>query len=224
MTADARRISLASPARLFDEVVKLFLSGSAKKCWQLLSESGIAAAIFPDFYAWLTKAESRSCLESLSWIDEAVASKMAVSPALLLAMFFSDYLAEKGEGLLCRGDSFQARLDGSLALFMEELGGRLFIPQRTVMRLREILLLQQRLLKTPGRKPENVISRPGFGEALEYLRFWALHKPAFGKTVHWWEHLHTTKKPVPVDDAESSSGEAKRRKRSHRRRRRPKPA
>lgn len=224
MTADARRITLASPVRLFDEVMKLFLSGDAEKCWQLLRDSGLAAAIFPDFSAWLTKAESRHCLKSLSWFDKAVESKSAVSPALLLALFFGGYLAEKGEGLLCRGDSFQARIDGSLALFMEEISGRLFITQRTIMRLREILLLQQRLLKTPGRKPENVISRPGFGEALEYLRFSALDNAALGKTVHWWEHFNADKKPLPANGGEDFSGEAKRRKRTNRRRRRPQPA
>lgn len=224
MTADARRITLASPARLFDEVVKLFLSGGAQKCWQLLWASGLAEAIFPDFSAWLTSSETISSLKSLPWLDAAVQSKKAVSPPLFLALFFGDYLAAKGERLNCRGDAFQARIDGSLALFMEELGGRLFIPQRTVMRLREILLLQQRLLKTPGKKPENVISRPGFGEALEYLRFCTADNAALGKTVHWWEHFNADKKPLPGDGVEGVFGEAQRRKRSHRRRRRPKPA
>lgn len=224
MTADARRITLASPARLFDEVVKLFLSGGAQKCWQLLWASGLAEAIFPDFSAWLTSSETISSLKSLPWLDAAVQSKKAVSPPLFLALFFGDYLAAKGERLNCRGDAFQARIDGSLALFMEELGGRLFIPQRTVMRLREILLLQQRLLKTPGKKPENVISRPGFGEALEYLRFCTADNAALGKTVHWWEHFNADKKPLPGDGVEGVAGEVQRRKRHHRRRRRPKPA
>lgn len=224
MRADARRITLASPVRLFDEVVKLFLSGGAEKCWQLLWDSGLAEAIFPDFSVWLTSSETLSGLKALPWLDAAVQSKRAVSPPLFLALFFGDYLAVKGEGLICRGDSFQARLDGSLALFMEEAGGRLSIPQRTVMRLREILLLQQRLLKTPGKKPENVIARPGFGEALEYLRFCTVDNAALGKTVHWWEHFSAAKKPLSADGGEAFSGEVQRRKRTRRRRRRPKPA
>ena len=171
MLENSRRITLSSPARLFDEVVKLFLSGAAEKCWQLLRESGLAAAIFPDFSEWLTEKESGACLSSLPWIDKAVQSKRPVSTPLLLALFFGDYLAEKGTGLICRDNSPQTRIDGSLALFMEEAGGRLFIAKGTIMRLREILLLQQRLLKTPGRKPENVISRPGFTDALDYLAF-----------------------------------------------------
>jgi len=189
MIENSRRITLASPARLFDEVVKLFLSGSGEKCWQLLCESRLAAAIFPDFFEWMAGKESDPCRSSLQWIDTAVQSKRAVSTPLLLALFFGDYLAAKGAGLLCRDNSLQARVDGSLALFLEETGVRLFIPQRTIMRLREILLLQQRLVKTPGRKPENVISRPGFADALDYLAFNAMSDAPLNGVVGWWRHL-----------------------------------
>jgi len=189
MVANSRRISLASPPRLFDEVVKLFLSGAGAKCWQLLCESSLAAAIFPDFFEWIATKESDPCRNSLQWIDTAVQSKRAVSTPLLLALLFGDYLAEKGTSLICRDNSLQARIDGSLALFLEETGVRLFIPQRTVMRLREILLLQQRLLKTPGRKPENVISRPGFADALDYLAFNAMSDAPLNRVVGWWRHL-----------------------------------
>lgn len=221
MVADARRITLASPARLFDEVVKLFLSGRAEKCWQLLWDCGLAMAILPDFSTWLKSADSISCLQALPWLDALTESKKAVSPPLFLALFFGGYLAEKGESLVCRGDSFQARIDGSLALFMAEVGGRLFIPQRTVMRLREILLLQQRLVKTPGRKPENVISRLAFNEALDYLRFSALDNPVLGKTVHWWEHFAAGKMTTADVSGQNPASETGRRKRKRRRRRRP---
>jgi poly(A) polymerase len=215
---NARKITLASPARLFDEVVKLFLSGAAGKCWQLLIDSGIAAAIFPDFTAWLKEQEGAACLSALAWIDDAVQNKRTVSTPLLLALFFGGYLEEKGAGLICRDNSPQTRIDGALVLFMEETGGSLFIAKGTLMRLREILLLQQRLLRTPGRKPENVISRPGFGDALNYFSFISYDSPALEKAVHWWERLYTDKKPVPVNENDSSSGATIRRKRRSRRR------
>jgi len=223
MRAEARRITLASPARLFDEVMKLLLSGRAERCWQLLWDCSLVEAIFPDFSLWRANTGTISWLKVLSWFDAAVESKKEVSPPLFLALFFSDYLAAKGDSLICRGDSFQTRIDGSLALFMAEIGGRLFIPQRTVMRLREILLLQQRLLKTPGKKPENVIARPGFAESLEYLRFCALDNPALGKTVHWWEHLAAGRMPAVDAVGQNPGNETKRRKRN-RRRIRPQPA
>jgi len=219
MLENSRRITLASPARLFDEVVKLFLSGAGERCWQLLCESGLAAVIFPDFFEWLTGKESSRCRNVLQWIDQAVQSKKAVSTPLLLALFFGDYLAEKGEGLICRDHSQQARIDGSLALFMKETGGRLFIPQRTIMRTREILLLQQRLLKTPGRKPENVIARPGFADALDYLTFHALSDTPLNRAVGWWGHLAAgtgmaiaTQESLPTNHDDGHRGKKRRRR------------
>jgi poly(A) polymerase len=223
MVENSRRITLASPVRLFDEVCKLFLSGAAEKCWQLLWQSGLSAAIFPDFSQWLLEMGGSASLTSLQWLDTTVKNRKPASTPLLLATVFTEYLTAKGEKLLCRDPSFQARLDGALALFMTEIAGRLVIHQRTVMRLREILLLQQRLVKTPGRKPENVISRPAFSEALDYLRCCAITDPHRAKTVHWWERFHADGKPVTGNGSELTLDEPKRRTRKRRKRRQPPP-
>lgn len=222
MQENACRITLASPARLFDEVVKLFLSGAAESCWQLLHTSGLAAAIFPDFVEWLTKTDKQACLPPLAWIDKAVKSGKPVSTPLLLALFFGDYLAGKGTGLICRDTAAQTRIDGSLALFMEEIGGNLFIPQRTIMRLREILLLQQRLLRTPGRKPENVITRPGFADALDFLEFNALREAPLNRIVHWWSHLATGSGGAAASPGNQATGREDGRRGKRRRRRKKK--
>lgn len=224
MVENSRKITLSAPARLFDEVVKLFLSGAGERCWQLLSESGLAAAIFPDFSEWLKSRENNPCIKPLLWVDKAVQDKKSVSTPLLLALFFSDYLLEKGSRLICRDNSLQTRIDGSLALFMEESAGRLAIPQRTIMRLREILLLQQRLLRTPGKKPENVISRQGFADALEYLGFCAETDPSLKRVVIWWEHLGAAKGVSSATDETGPESGQERKKGRRRRRGKKKPA
>ena len=189
MQENSRRITLSSPARLFDEVVKLFLSGAAEKCWQLLCESGLCAAIFPDFFDWLAGKEVDPSLKAVAWIDKVVRSGRTVSTPLLLAALFADYLAEPGGRLVPEQRPVQINIDRSLALFMKETAERLFIPQRTVMRLREILLLQQRLLKIPGRKPENVVTRPAFADTVEYLCFCSVDNPSLEKIVNWWQRF-----------------------------------
>jgi poly(A) polymerase len=220
MIENSRRITLTSPARLFDEVVKLFLSGAAQECWRLLCESGLAAAIFPDFFEWLAEKRPELSLDALPWVDMAARSGRAVSTTLLLALLFGDYLSDKAERLVYRDSSWQTRVDSSLALFMEETGGRLFIPQKSVMRLREILLLQQRLIKIPGRKPENVISRPGFADALSYLGFCSADNPQLDKAASWWERYAGDNVLPPLDTATSTpTSKAHHKKHSHRRKR-----
>jgi len=219
MTANARRITLASPARLFDEVVKLLLSGAAKKCWRLLGASGIAAAVFPDFCEWLAAQDADPTAKAVAWIDSTLRSGGAVATPLLLALFFGEYLSASGE----KGLPAQANLDRSLAGFMTETAGRIFIPQRTVMRFREILLLQQRLLKVPGRKPENVIARPAFADAVDYLRFSAGGNASLVKTVSWWDRLAAARGGAHPAAEEETGGGGERPKGRRRRRGRRKP-
>jgi len=219
MSTDARRITLASPARLFDEVVKLFFSGAAAECWQLLCASGLAAAIFPEFVEWLSAKEVDPSLKAVAWIDSTLQSGGTVSNPLLLALFFGEYLTSSGTN----GLPAQLNIDRSLAGFMEELAGRILIPQRTVMRFREILLLQQRLLKMPGRKPENVITRPAFAEAIHYLRFCSGGNASLEKAVSWWDRLAAAKGVTPSAIEKESDGREERPRGRRRRRGRKKP-
>lgn len=189
----AHTVGRTSPARLFDEVLKLFLCGAGEKCGYLLVKSGLFAAIFPNVDEWL--ATRGACdlagplQRALGMVDAAVQSRRPVSPPLLLALLFGDYLAEKSAQLLDAGARPQASIDGAVAEFMQELSGRVVVPQRSVIRLREILLLQQRFGRMPGRRPEAVVSRPGFGEALEYLRFTAAADSSLEKVHGWWGRL-----------------------------------
>jgi hypothetical protein len=49
----APSITRASPARLYEEVLKLFLKGSARQVFPLLEASGLFAALFPFFQIWI---------------------------------------------------------------------------------------------------------------------------------------------------------------------------
>ena len=46
-------ISRASPARLYEEMLKLFLLGSARPVFSLLDKSGLLAALFPGLSQWI---------------------------------------------------------------------------------------------------------------------------------------------------------------------------
>jgi len=50
----AERICQASPPRLFDELMKMFLSGEGEQCYQLLRHFGLFAALFPFLDEWLS--------------------------------------------------------------------------------------------------------------------------------------------------------------------------
>lgn len=222
----ADSIGKASPARLFDEMLKLFLCGEGAKCGYLLLQSGLLAAIFPNVNEWLATRSSCS-LEgpfhrALTMVDGLGKSRHKVSPALLLALVFGDYLSDKGAVFADKGARSQESMDMAIAEFLQEISGRITITQKVVMRLREILLLQQRFSRIPGRKPETVTARPGFGDALEYLRFTAAADSSLEKRCGWWgrmaEKTSLTAGGEEAVEGEASAVTAKRRRRRRKRR------
>ena len=208
----AGRISQAAPARLFDELLKLFLSGAAVQCYQLLRMSPLLASLLPEFTSYLEENNDVRVVAALQWLDNRVAASLETTPQLVLAAIFGSYLTSGAAG-----HPYQERLDSSLAAFMAELNGRIHIPQRILMKLREILLLESRLVNVPGRKPQNVVARHGFAEAMEYLQLQAEHDCELLKSVRWWER-YAGDNPPPVERPAASDNAEPRRKRRPRRR------
>jgi poly(A) polymerase len=218
-------ITDSSPARLFDELLKTFLSAAAADCYRMLRSGGLFKALLPVFDEWLDENGDETLGHSLRWIDDRLAREETVSPQLFLALFFGDCLEKSAEGLSAHSGSFQDSIDHALASFMQETCPIVLIPQRTAMRLREILLLSERLLKIPGRKPANVVARPGFREALEYLHFKGSLDSRIGKAIGWWEHYLSGQgvPPAPPEPFAEAGMERHGRRRRHHRRRRHKP-
>jgi hypothetical protein len=115
---------------------------------------------------------------------------------------------------------FQVRLDSSLALFMQEVAGRIHIPQRILMKLREILLLESRLVQTPGKRPQSVLARPGFSDAISYLHLQGERDRDLARSARWWERYAGEGVMVPPEHSPAATDAAPGRKKRRRRRRR----
>ncbi len=226
----AERICQAAPPRLFDELLKMFLSGEGEQCYQLLRQCGLFAALFPFLDAWLAREEDgfphTAISDALLRVDEMVCRGEKPTIPLFLAMFFGSYLEEEAERLRVDGAAPQESIEMAVAGLMAETAPRVQITQRVAYRLREILVLQQRFGRIPGRKPGSVLARPAFAEALAYLRFRAAGRRELMKSCGWWEGQAAGIEPeVPQQPAETGQeGGGKRRTRRRRRRRGPPPS
>jgi poly(A) polymerase len=133
---------------------------------------------------------------------------------------FGGYLDSGCLTAIATAAPYQARLDSAVAAFMQETCSRVQIPQRTAMKLREIMLLSSRLVQIPGRKPQNVIARHGFIDALAYLQLRAEHDRELAKSARWWERYAGDNVLPPVESTTAAAVEPRRRKRRPRRGRR----
>ncbi|GAM10321.1 poly(A) polymerase I [Geobacter sp. OR-1] len=224
LAAAAATIVRAAPPRLYDEMLKLLLSGEGAKCYDLLCQTGLFAALFPDFSSWLG-AESEGFPhtrfgEMLDYVDSRIQQGDKVSQPLLLALIFGEYIDEKAERFRRQGAPWQQSVNAAVAEFMGETCPVVMIANRVGMALRDIISQQMRLKKIPGRRPETFISRHDFNDIIEYCRVTRGDKKEVGKQLDWWAAQAEQQAPVPVPPELMRETEALPRKRKRRRRRR----
>lgn len=224
LVAAADTIVRATAPRLYEEILKLFLSGEAAKCYGLLRQTGLFAALFPGFSSWLD-IESEGFPhtrfgEMLGYVDSRIQQGDKVSPPLLLALLFGEYIDEKVESFRRQGAPWQQSINAAVAEFLGETCPIVMIANRVGIALRDIISLQMRLKKIPGRRPELFIGRHDFTDIIDYCRVTCGNKDDVIKQLDWWldqaaRHEPVTQLPEQIDRLEIPQRKKKRR---HRRR------
>ncbi len=215
-------ISRASPARLYEEMLKLFLMGSSRPVFDLLETSGLLAALFPLLGQWLSgSSDHRAALAAnLEGLDRLFQSGTAPSPALFFAALFGPSLEEGALEHQRDGIPRQQSLDAVCTAFLQELRNIVSVPARIGAQMRTILAVQTALHRRPPRRPAIMAGRAGFADALAYLRLTAEWKRENQAALKWWE-AYLSGVPAKME-AEPSPEEAPvKRRRKKRRRHRP---
>jgi poly(A) polymerase len=212
-------ISRVSPARLYEEMQKIFLLGSAQPAFSLLEKSGLLTALFPGLSRWIYGNNHRLALldTNLEYLDQQYRNGTPASLALFLAALFGPGLEKAA--LARHRDSIPRRqaLDETCAIFMEEISRTVSIPGRVGNQLRAILALQASLNRMPPQQPASIAGRPEFGEALVYLRLAAETRRECKTSLEWWSTflLETPSvicSEIPTDEAPSKKRRKRRRK------------
>lgn len=202
------------PARLFEEVCKLFLTGHAARTLEALQRFRLTLALFPVLRqkGGSGKAEVTPLLrEALLNTDQRVAGNQSVTPAFLYAALLWQPVNERAEKLRTSTDSdFQALQQAAEEIIYEQVQ-RTALPRRFSTVTREIWLMQHRLNKTRGRRAMRILHHPKFRAAYDFLLLRALEDSQWQDLADFWTKAQAEEQP-------ESSPE---RKRPPRRRRRP---
>jgi poly(A) polymerase len=213
-------ISRVPTARLYEEIQKMFLFGSARPVFDLLDRSGLLAILFPCLYQWIYRNNNHLELlqTSLEGFDLLYRNGTPPSPAIFLAAFFGPYLEEEILERTREGIARPLALDATCAHFMEEIRTTVCIPGRVGSQLRAILALQPSLHKMPPRRPISILNRSEFADALAYLRLASETRKENRTSLEWWETFLSA--PPSAMPEEPPTDEIPERKRRRRRRRR----
>lgn len=161
------------PARLFEEVLKLLLSGQGLATYGLLHKFHLFESLFPQLAPLITANDSREVKfieQVLINTDNRINTGMKVTPAFIFAAFLWYPLEERcqqhmSEGGLTHFDAFNLALNDVLHRQIQ----RIMIPKRFSIPIREIWQLQQRLPKRFGRRAYQLLDHPRFRAAYDFL-------------------------------------------------------
>jgi poly(A) polymerase len=212
-------------ARLFEEVLKLFLGGTAVACFEKLRQYGLFAELFPDTDASLALLEHEFpltlVLNGLENTDNRIREDKPVTPAFLFAVLLWEPVRLRAEKLQADGESpYQAvqRAGGEVVARQVQ---RIALPRRFSTPMQEIWGLQSRFLQTRGKRPQRLLTHPRFRAAYDFLLLRAQSGEADPELASWWTDFQDGNAEAP---APTEPGSAGRRSRRGGRRRRRKPA
>jgi len=222
----ARLLKDIPPARLFEEICKLFMTGHAARTMEALQRFELTRVLFPVLEAEGKPGRVRTgpLLETaLKNTDERVADNRPVTPAFLFAALFWHPVKARADTLHAGGMQEHLALGQAADEVMSEQVRRTAVPRRFSVVTRQIWIMQPRFNHTHGRRAKTLLGDRRFRAGYDFLLLRAEEDESLKVLCeHWTEAQkgvkpHTSKEPA-------AKGEPRRTKRSPRRRRRRSPA
>jgi poly(A) polymerase len=178
------------PSRLFDEMLKLLLSGQALACVVDLRARGLHHGLLPMLDIILEQPlGERFIALALKNADERVRQEKPVSPGFLFAaLLWHEVLAQWNILQIAGGKpmlALQQAMDEVLVVQNKELA----IPRRYDAIMQEIWAMQPRFLGRGGRRPFRLLEHPRFRAAYDFMHLRCESGEMDPELGHWWERF-----------------------------------
>lgn len=197
----AQLMQSVASARLFDEVIKLFVSGHGLKIYFRLKQHTLFAAMLPSVAHTLAKSDAEGVYDrliqaGLENTDRRIREDKPITPAFLYAVLLWPevhrlWMLKQSEGL----PEFPALQQASQAAIESQLSS-IMIPKRFLLNMKEIWEMQIRLTKHHGKKAFQIIQLPRFRAGYDFL----LLREKAGEIApglgDWWTNFQVTN-PAP---------------------------
>ena len=210
-------------ARLFDEMLKLFMAGYALRTFTLLREYQLLDHLFPATATALEESPYALPLieAAMRSTDERIAEDKPVTPAFILAALLWPPTIELKQQIEDSGEAPLAALQEAAQTIVSEQIHHIAIPRRFTMPMKEIWEFQLRLQKRRGKNVNSLVAQRRFRAAYDFL----LLREASGEDLDglgkFWTELQEKLPPGPPPGDENEIREEDAPRRRRRRRRRP---
>lgn len=177
-------------ARLYDEVLKLFLSGYALQTFEMLRHYGLFQVLFPDVEKSLAIEENGFpkllLVKALENSDNRIAEGKTVTPYFLLAAFLWEPVRMQTRRNAARGmDDYTAFQSAASEVLSRQVKSTA-IPRHVSIAMREVWNLQPKFEQRTGLKPARLLTHPRFRAAYDFLALRAETGDIEAELAAWW--------------------------------------
>ena len=217
------------PARLYEEVVKLFMGGEGRKTYALLRRYGLFGHLFPETDACI-EADSGGLAgdmldRALENTDARIVAGKPVTPGFLFAALLWEPVQQDSEACTARGMSDIQGYEAAGADVIERQIQHVSLPRRFSLMVREIWSLQPRLLNRRGRgAASRLLTHPRFRAAYDFLVLRAESGEDVVEHAQWWTRYQEAGDGERRSMLEDKRGPKRRRRRRGRGVARPEPS
>jgi poly(A) polymerase len=180
------------PARLFDEMQKLLLSGHAVDTLRSLRAHGLSAGLLPLLDVILEQPLGQKFIDTaLAQTDARVREDKGVSPAFLFAALLWHEVLKTWKSAKERGERPLPALFDAMDHVFSAQAERIAIPRRFEATIKEIWALQPRFEQRAGTRPVRLLEHPRFRAAYDFLALRGASGEVPQSLVDWWTRFQT---------------------------------
>jgi poly(A) polymerase len=175
------------PPRLFEEMLKLLLSGHASACLRQLRAEGLHKGMLPLLDVILDQPlGERFVTLALAQTDERVLADRPVSPAFLFAALLWHEVLAAWKAREKHGERRVPALEAAMDEVLEAQSGKLAITRRLTATMREVWAMQPRFEERSGQRPYRLLELPRFRMAYDFLALRAASGEVPAEMETWW--------------------------------------
>lgn len=212
-------------ARLYEEVLKLFMNAQAVETYDLLQEYSLFEPLFPETAKLIARDPAYAgtlVRNALKNTQDRIRADKPVTPAFLFAALLWPGVPVRTAAILAQGiPAIEANQEATHWVLHDQLN-HTAIPKRFSIPMREIWSLQERLTRRQGRRADTLLAHPRFRAAYDFL---LLRESAGEQTENlgaWWTDYQVAddaqKRSMIKEVSSQNAGKRKRSKHAPRRR------
>jgi len=180
-------------ARLFDETLKLFLTGHGERSLTVLRRRALLGVLFPAIEQYLAAhgggLVEQLLVQGLRNTDARVAADKPVTPTFLFALLLYGPIARAIESLPPHRWHEVGAIVDACDRALRDASARVTIPRRVALGVREMYALQPRLEQPRGKRALRLLEQPRFRSGFDLLLLRAELGLAPREIAAWWTQL-----------------------------------